>query len=409
MPGRGYPGWSNWVAGCRFLVVPESDAGVGGNTSTQLLARFDLDVIAKAPDIVVILIGTNDITQGDTAGDPPAVTAATVLANVTEMIVRTRAIGAKIILIKVMPRGSAAAQMNANEITAWETINAGYAAMAALDLLVVDTEPYIGSMTPYHGFIFGYTVDNLHPSIKGSFYAGIPIAAAIDRLVGSGYTLFTANNDPANAVINGFMTGTSGTLTQATGAVADNWSVTGLAGVTSACSLVALTGGGNFQQIVLSGTYTGSNNVVVLSQTVNFDTLFASGDRVEVHGVISVTGTLVGVTNLTLGASLNGVSLSADGIGFPTASPSRVMADGPWTIVLRSPAVILTAPPGTGTVTMTIHLDDTLTTDPVSGTISFARLGVRGTVPPAFPPVQSKTSDQTAPKTDTSLVTSDVF
>jgi acyl-CoA thioesterase-1 len=36
------------------------NAGVGGQTSVQMLARFQTDVVAKAPGVVVILAGTND-------------------------------------------------------------------------------------------------------------------------------------------------------------------------------------------------------------------------------------------------------------------------------------------------------------------------------------------------------------
>lgn len=46
--------------------VPGSiNVGVNGNTTAQMLERFDADVLARQPSIVVILGGTNDIAAGN--------------------------------------------------------------------------------------------------------------------------------------------------------------------------------------------------------------------------------------------------------------------------------------------------------------------------------------------------------
>lgn len=37
------------------------NAGVGGNNTAQLLERVDADVLAKSPDLVVLMVGTNDM------------------------------------------------------------------------------------------------------------------------------------------------------------------------------------------------------------------------------------------------------------------------------------------------------------------------------------------------------------
>ena len=46
-------------------------SGVPGNTSTQARARFDTDVLAKHPDLVIIQLGANDAAI-DVWKDPPA-------------------------------------------------------------------------------------------------------------------------------------------------------------------------------------------------------------------------------------------------------------------------------------------------------------------------------------------------
>ncbi|HEX2949579.1 MAG TPA: GDSL-type esterase/lipase family protein, partial [Armatimonadota bacterium] len=36
------------------------NAGVGGNNTRMLLERLDADVLAQHPDLVVLMVGTND-------------------------------------------------------------------------------------------------------------------------------------------------------------------------------------------------------------------------------------------------------------------------------------------------------------------------------------------------------------
>lgn len=72
--------------------------GVGGQTSAQVLARFERDVVALDPAVVVILAGTNDVAenQGPT---PPEAT----LANLEAMAVRARAAGIRVVLATLPP------------------------------------------------------------------------------------------------------------------------------------------------------------------------------------------------------------------------------------------------------------------------------------------------------------------
>ncbi len=49
--------------------------GIPGQTSAQLLVRFRSDVVALRPQVVHILVGTNDIAGNDSASSPQRVTA----------------------------------------------------------------------------------------------------------------------------------------------------------------------------------------------------------------------------------------------------------------------------------------------------------------------------------------------
>lgn len=55
------------VLACDEGVAFVGNAGVRGETSTDILARVDRDVIAKRPRLALVLAGTNDVRQRDTS------------------------------------------------------------------------------------------------------------------------------------------------------------------------------------------------------------------------------------------------------------------------------------------------------------------------------------------------------
>lgn len=260
--GRGYWPWA--IQACRGRIVPayHADAGISGNSSTQLLARFATDVTDKAPKVVVIHIGTNDISAGTAT--------ATTIGNIRSMVAACRAIGVlKIYLYKVFPRGSTGTPMTGGQITAWETINAAIATMAAADVTVLDAEPYIGNMDSQHTILAGHTTseDLLHPNTIGGQKASIPLTNAVMRDFEGGELLLTNNNDSRNFIPNGFFTGSGGTLGgTASGTVPTGWiaaTSSGL-GATMAVSVIPRTAYGQWAQITVSGTYNGANGGLIL-------------------------------------------------------------------------------------------------------------------------------------------------
>lgn len=72
------------------------DAGVSGNETGQMLARFDTDVLAYHPDVVVILGGVNDIKNSVDA-EPAAIA-----SNIFAMVQKAESAGAKVIVGTVM-------------------------------------------------------------------------------------------------------------------------------------------------------------------------------------------------------------------------------------------------------------------------------------------------------------------
>lgn len=65
--------------------------GIGGNTSAEMLARFDQDVASQSPQVVWLIAGTNDYYQG--------VSLQTYINNMRELIARINALGAKAMVI----------------------------------------------------------------------------------------------------------------------------------------------------------------------------------------------------------------------------------------------------------------------------------------------------------------------
>ena len=69
--------------------------GVSGETTTQMLARYQKDVLAQDPHCVVIMGGTNDLAQGFTQDQ--------ILSNIKSMAEQAAALEMKVVLCSVTP------------------------------------------------------------------------------------------------------------------------------------------------------------------------------------------------------------------------------------------------------------------------------------------------------------------
>jgi lysophospholipase L1-like esterase len=76
------------------------NVGIGGQTSVDMLARFDADVLAAGPKVVHIMAGTNDLWHGDPGPD-----ATRAIGNIAEMARRAEAAGIAVILAAPPPIG----------------------------------------------------------------------------------------------------------------------------------------------------------------------------------------------------------------------------------------------------------------------------------------------------------------
>lgn len=91
-------GWGR-VAGTTFFPgKPYVNRGISGQTTAQMLVRFQQDVVALKPAVVVILAGTNDI-----AGNTGPATQAMIEDNLRSMVQLAQANGIRVVLASVLP------------------------------------------------------------------------------------------------------------------------------------------------------------------------------------------------------------------------------------------------------------------------------------------------------------------
>ena len=89
------------------LLYPDMEvinAGISGHKSTDMLARFQRDVLDRKPDLVTISVGVNDVWHGFYEGHPEGdgprgVKLDDYRSNVDEMVRRAKAAGARVVIL----------------------------------------------------------------------------------------------------------------------------------------------------------------------------------------------------------------------------------------------------------------------------------------------------------------------
>jgi lysophospholipase L1-like esterase len=170
--------WGSGQEGPEFAEHPNwIDKGISGQTSSQVLARFQTDVIDLHPQIVHILVGTNDVYPGWTL-EPPDGTAGSAInspANVEAMVQMAQANYIHVVLATIPPWGCDAANCTLAEtadptpsrydrISTWNAWIEEFALSQGIPVvdyhsavLAPDGEYYVPELT----------LDGVHPSAAG--------------------------------------------------------------------------------------------------------------------------------------------------------------------------------------------------------------------------------------------------
>ena len=162
---------SSWFNYCSILSMQQFcygyNAGIAGNTTAQMLARFDTDVAPYAPKIVVVGGCEND-------SDPAnSISVSTFASNMTAIAAKVRSIGAALVVRTGCPSGSSkstpdARQIATDQMNAWLRQNASaLGAIAVLDFYAVLVDPATGVYRTAYD-----SGDGIHPNDAGAYALG---------------------------------------------------------------------------------------------------------------------------------------------------------------------------------------------------------------------------------------------
>ena len=145
--------------------------GINGQRSDEVRARFESDVIAKKPAVVVIIAGVNDVYQGRDAQH--------VERELASMYARAKQAGIKVVAGSIIPYNTATPEQNARmrEINGWIKGQAAGDQMLAF----ADTRTAVASQGDPDRL--ASSPDGLHPDANGYRKMADAIRPAIDSLL----------------------------------------------------------------------------------------------------------------------------------------------------------------------------------------------------------------------------------
>lgn len=248
--------------------------GIAAEPASGGLARFDADVAALRPHVVLINYGSNDMALDRTA--------AATFADMRAMYAKAWAIGAQVIATTCPPRNPfTAAQMK--EACKLNTMLRNFAATNPTGFALVDqwkvlADPATGN------YLSGYTADGIHPTALGAWAVGKEFATAFSRFLPAPTTgLARCNVNDDNLLTNPMFINSGGSISSAgiTGTVGSGWVAFSddPATVVASASLVARTDGlGKWQQVNVTADPTPTKCVHFLQSVT---TGFTVGDIVQ--------------------------------------------------------------------------------------------------------------------------------
>jgi lysophospholipase L1-like esterase len=206
------------------------NAGQGGDTTDNMRARMQADVLSFAPDYVYFMGGTNDITSGRSYSQISAdmdyiidsVIGAGATAIVETITPRTNAVGAS-------DWGSSAQRLLHLQLNHHLRDKAA----STRGMILIDPSSRIVDQASANGnAVAAMSADGLHFTPAGGFWRGDALVEALQGRVPdpngvffNPADLFDATNNPQGSwLANGQMSGASGTAgTGSTGSVATSW------------------------------------------------------------------------------------------------------------------------------------------------------------------------------------------
>lgn len=150
--GQGYAELAIWQSGSRYQLI--RNAGIGGNTTAQMLSRLQADVIAYAPDVCLFMGGTNDLLAGMSNA-----AYASLFNNIEAIVLRLLAAG--ILPVIVTPPAKDAAVAETKNAQWFYYALAQYYGLPLIDMYRATVNADTGS------YAAGNSSDGTHPIAAG--------------------------------------------------------------------------------------------------------------------------------------------------------------------------------------------------------------------------------------------------
>jgi microsomal dipeptidase-like Zn-dependent dipeptidase/lysophospholipase L1-like esterase len=145
--------------------------GVNGERTDEIAARFDRDVLAHRPDVLILIAGVNDVYQGRPADR--------VTAELGRLYDRAAHAGIPVIAGSIVPYNTATPAQNAvmREVNAWIASQAASRRLTFVDTRAAAAAPGVPDR-------LAGSPDGLHPDVDGYHRMADALAAAIERVLG---------------------------------------------------------------------------------------------------------------------------------------------------------------------------------------------------------------------------------
>lgn len=257
----GFTTWADTLSNGAFGNIINS--GIGGNTTLQILARVQQDVLAYRPKLVVDESGTNDIIAGATYDE--------VIGRKKRLFDLYRSIGANILAVDISPRQNFTAPMIviATKVNRWlreQAATVPYISVTQLSAILADYASFTGGVSAARTF------DDTHPNNLGAFLGGKAVSdfASKSQFLKIGYSIWPGDaygSNNADAIIRnsnpGMALGAGGVAnTGVTGNVAEGFTCSRLSGApTVVASIVERPDGLGFNQRLVI-TFAAANDAV---------------------------------------------------------------------------------------------------------------------------------------------------
>lgn len=174
------------------------NAGISGQTSVQIAARFATDALSNSPSAVIILCGTNDIGQSVAGGGstPNATAFANFQASIQSMVNTARSRYIQPILSTVPPNNAAGRHALIVQFNLWLKLYASRNRLTILDFYGQATDPTNGNYLASWA-----TGDGTHPGIAGYVLYGTYVSNKLTPIVGVNAPFVSQSDDDATGLL----------------------------------------------------------------------------------------------------------------------------------------------------------------------------------------------------------------